>query len=245
VIGGVDRAIFTSEAAYVRDKAERARLQNGILGSRPFRPNRSAFSGDYARAMSTLEWHPKVTGESLAPGFGMRLLYEVTSGDLDWQRAEARVAVRRFWHGMVFASRVDAGAVRGAVLPPQIMYELGGSYDLPSYEYKEFGGDRAAVGRGLAAYHFPILRTPVRFRGLVLPGISPGIGIGVQGGWAEASTAAARDALRLLGSAPTQRIRASADVRFTLLSGAIGAGFARPIDENAPWKPFFVWGAGF
>jgi len=125
------------------------------------------------------------------------------------------------------------------------MYELGGARDLPSYDYKEFGGDRAAIGRGLVAYHFPVLRTPIRLNGIVLPGISPGIGAGAQGGWAEASSPAARSALVLLGSNPTQRIRASADFRLTLLAGAIGAGFARPIDEQGPWKPFFVWGAAF
>ena len=79
----------------------------------------------------------------------------------------------------------------------------------------------------------------------MLPGISPGIGSGVQAGWAEASSATARDALTLLGSVPSQRIRATADVRLTVLSGAIGAGFARPIDQQGKWKPFFVWGAAF
>jgi len=46
-------------------------------------------------------------------------------------------------------------------------------------------------------------------------------------------------------SIPTDRVRATADFRFTLLSGAIGAGMARPIDHAARWRPFFVWGAAF
>jgi hypothetical protein len=133
-----------------------------------------------------------------------------------------------------------------------MLYELGGGLDLPSYSYKEFGGDRAAIGRGLVAYHFPVLRRPRRVGPFMIPGISPGIGAGVQGGWAEASSDAARRALLALGSdgvtplsRPTGRIRATADVRFTILSGAIGAGFARPIDQPGHWKPFFVWGAAF
>jgi hypothetical protein len=245
ILGRIDKAIVSMEGGYGRDRPETARLRNGVLGSKPFRPNRPATGGSYARGAASLEWHPKVNGETLTPGLGARLLYEGATGDIDWQRVEARLAMRRFWRGMVLASRLDAGAVFGAVLPPQVMYELGGTYDLPSYDYKEFGGDRAAVGRALAAYHFPVLRAPIRLGGLVLPGISPGIGTGVQAGWAEASSPAGRAALAQLGGVPTGRVRATADIRFTVLSGAIGAGFARPIDTGGSWKPFFVWGAAF
>lgn len=252
VIKDVDRAILTFESAYLGDRWRPARLKNGVLGSQPFRPNRPSMNGNYARYTAKLEWHPKVTGETLAPGLGAQLSYELASGDLDSHRAEVRLAARQYWRGFVFASRVDAGAVKGALaagtgtmIPPQVMYELGGGYILPSYSYKEFGGDRAAVGRGLGAYHFPFLRAPRRLGPLILPGISPGVGAGVQAGWAEASSQPARDALALLGSTPTGRIRATADFRFTLLSGAIGAGVARPIDKPGEWKPFFVWGAAF
>ncbi len=244
IIGNVDRAMLTNEIAYVADRPETARLQIGVLGTQPFRANRPAARGNYARASSQLEWHPRVTGEGLSAGVGAKLYYEIASGDLDWQRAEVRLAARRYWHGVAFASRVDAGAIRGAPLPPQVMYELGGVRDLPSYTYKEFGGDRAAIGRGLASYQFPVLRTPFRFGPIVIPGLSPGIAAGAQAGWAEASTDAARAALLALGSTPTGRVRATADVRFTLLSGALGVGLARPVDRAGPWKPFFVWGGG-
>jgi hypothetical protein len=253
IIGNVDRALLTTEVAYVSDRPERARLQHGLLRSgSPFRFNRGAMPGDYGRASVALEYHPRVTGETLSPGVGARVEYEIASGDLDWRRVEVRLAARRYWHGLVFASRVDAGAVFGSTLPPQTLYELGGTAILPSYLYKQFGGDRAALGRGIAAYYFPVLRSPLRFGRFVLPGLSPGIGAGVQGGWSEASSPAARSALLLLGgdgatplSRPTDGVRATADVRLTLLSGAIGAGFARPIDHAGPWKPFFVWGAAF
>jgi hypothetical protein len=252
VLRNVDRALLTGEIALVEDRVERNRLKNGVFGSDPFRPNRNAFPGRYARATARLEWHPGVTGESLTPGLGARVTYEAAAGDLDWQRLEVRLSAREYWHGVVFASRVDAGAVFGGVLPPQVLYEIGGVHDLPSYDYKEFGGDRAAVGRGLAAYHLPVWRTPLRLGRLVLPGISPGIGVGIQGGWTDAATPAGRTALLALGgdgvvplSRPTDRIRATADLRVTLLSGAIGAGIARPVDQQGAWKPFFLWGASF
>jgi hypothetical protein len=176
----------------------------------------------------------------------------LATGDLDWQRVEARLALRNYWRGFVLSSRVNAGAVVGANLPPQTLYEMGGYADLPSYGYKEFGGDRAALGTGMIAYQLPVLRTPRRVKVLVIPGLSPGLAAGVQGGWADASSDAARRALLALGgdgvtplSRPTDRIRATADFRITILSGAMGAGFARPIDQPGRWRPFFVWGASF
>ena len=252
VFRDVDRAFLTIEAALVEDRPELARLEKGVFGSEPYRPNRNSSAGRYARGTARLEWHPRVTGESLSPGFGARLTYEVAAGDLDWQRVEARLAMRHFWRGLALVSRLDAGALFGEVLPPQVMYEIGGVHDLPSYEYKEFGGDRAAVGRALAAYYLPFLRAPLRIGRLVLPGISPGIGAGIQGGWTDATTDAARTALLALGgdgvtplSRPTDRVRATADFRLTFLSGALGFGISRPLDQPGEWKPFFVWGAAF
>jgi hypothetical protein len=252
ILGHVDRALFTGELALVEDRAERARVANAFLYGGAFRPNRNAAPGRYARATARLQFHPRVTGETLSPGFGVSLLYELATGDLDWQRVEARLALRNYWRGFVLSSRVNAGAVLGANLPSQTLYEMGGYADLPSYGYKEFGGDRAALGTGMIAYQFPVLRTPRRVKVLVVPGLSPGLAAGVQGGWADASSDAARRALLALGgdgvtplSRPTDRVRATADFRITILSGAMGAGFARTIDHAERWKPFFVWGASF
>ncbi len=76
--------------------------------------------------------------------------------------------------------------------------------------------------------------------------------MGIQGGWTDATTEAARSALRSLGgdgitplSRPTDRVRATADFRVTFLSGALGFGISRPIDQPGEWTPFFVWGAAF
>ena len=252
ILKNVDRAIFTNEIAYIGDRREPSRLQNGVFGSLPFRPNRGAFSGNYVRGTSTLEFHSSVNAESLSPGIGALLRYEIASGDLDWQRAEAHVTLRNYWRGLLLASSLKAGAVTGAVIPPQTLFEMGGYADLPSYRYKEFGGDRAALGYGLIAYYFPVLRTPMRIGPITIPGISPGIGAGVSGGWTEASSPAARAALLALGgdgitplSRPTDGVRGTADFRFTLLSGALGAGVARAIDHPDRWKPYFGFGLAF
>lgn len=245
IFKSVDRGLLTTEAAFVADRQERARVTSGPLSSRAFPANRPADNGDYFRGVARLEWHPGVTGETLAPGWGTQLLYEVAAGGLDWQRAEVRLAARKYWHGVVFATRIDAGAVLSDSVPPQLLYELGGSMNLPSYSYKQFGGDRAAIGRAMAGYHFPVLRTPRRLGFFMIPGLAPGVGAGIQSGWTEASSRSAQSALARLGSVPSKRVRATADYRITFLSGAMGVGMARPIDQAGRWKPFFVWGSSF
>jgi hypothetical protein len=253
IIKDVDRALLSAEVAYVGDRPEFSRLSNSFLATHAvFRPNRGVLSGDYARGTLFFDFHPRVTGEGLTPGIGARIKYTIAGGDLSWQQLEARLSARRYWHGLIFASHLDLGAVVGDVIPPQALYELGGGDNLPSYGYKEFAGDRAALGRSLVAYYFPILRTPKRIGRWMIPGLSPGLGAGIHGGWTGALSPQAYASILALGgdgvtpiSAPSGRIRATADVRFTILSGAIGAGIARPVDHPAKWRPFFVWGAGF
>ena len=80
----------------------------------------------------------------------------------------------------MLSSGVDAGVVLGSTLPPQALYEMGGYAGLPSYSYKEFGGNQAALGSGLIIYQLPVLKTPRRVKFLVIPGLSPGIGGGVD-----------------------------------------------------------------
>lgn len=252
IVGNVDRAFLTVDAAVAEDRSEPAHVRTAVISGRAFRPNRNSLPGRYGRGRVSVEIHPQVTNASLSPGFGARLFYEIARGDLQWQRLEARLAARQYWRGFVVASRLDAGAVFAPVIPPQQLYELGGYADLPSYDYKEFAGDRAALGSALVAYHFPVLRTPRRIWSLVFPGLSPGIGSAVQGGWTAASGSAARQALLALGgdgvtplSRPTDRIRATADFRLTFMSGALGVGIARAIDQPDAWKPFFGIGLSF
>jgi len=252
VFGNVDRALLSGELAFVEDRVTARSLASAPLTGTAYLENRGIWPGRYGRAQATLELHPRVGAMSISPGIGATLLAEAAAGQLDWQRLEARLTARQYWHGLVFASSLSGGVIFGDSMPPQSLYELGGYEHLASYSYKEFAGDRAALGTGLVAYHFPVLRRPMRIRALVVPGLSPGVGVGVQGGWTEISSDAARRAVLALGgdgitpiSRATDGIRATADVRFTLLSGAIGFGLARAIDHADGWKPFFGFGLSF
>lgn len=247
-IGATDRTILTGEIGVGQDRPEIARLRRGPFAATRFLPNRGAIAGRYARLAGDVELHPNVSGEFLESGVGARVHLEYGRGDLNWARGELTISAREYRGDLWLASHASGGVVLGRTIPPQQLFELGGNEGLPGYGYKQFGGDRAAVAGLAAGCTLPLLRSPLRLiRGYVLPGLSPGVAAGVQGGWAEAGTAGAWRALRLLGrsgpapdaelvSLPTNGIRATADLRLTLFSGAVSAGVARPVDQAGGWR---------
>ena len=257
-LGSVDHGLLTIEGRVASDHGAVANLRTGpIARSTAFRPNRASQDGSYVLGSATLELHPNVSGDFLVPGVGARLHYENARGDLDWQRAELGLFARQYWRQLFFAAHAEGGLVLGAAPPPQTLFELGGAEGLPGYGYKEFGGDRAAIARALVGYALPVLTRPRRvFGGYVLPGLSPGVVVGVNGGWAEASSVGARQALTLLTTtsfdgtttlapSPTHRIRATVDARATLFGGLLGFGVARAVDHAAPWRFLFTFGQSY
>src|SRR5205085_1615978 len=122
--------------------------------------------------------------EFVQAGLGARLRYEVGHGKLNWQRATIGISGREYFGPVTIAMNVDGGSVFGKTIPPQTLFELGGSTILPGYGYKEFAGDQAALFRGFSSYTLPVLRSPRRvWRTLYIPGLAPGFAAGIQGGW--------------------------------------------------------------
>jgi hypothetical protein len=178
-------------------------------------------------------------------------------GTLSYQRVEARLNGRRSLGPLVLIARGDVGLVTGTRIPPQQLFEMGRYQNLPGYEDKEFAGSRAAALRASAIYTSPFLRNPVRVgRALWLPAINPGVSVGVQSGWADAPTAAAREAvLRLTPgydpnslalvrpvSRPTERVRASVTAGFRFFGNALFVGATRPVDQAASWRTLVGFG---
>ena len=123
---------------------------------------------------------------------------------------------------------------------------------LPGYRYKEFAGDRAALFRTFASYRFGVWQTPiVLFRGIYIPGLSPGL-VGERAGWMDRALVAGRGAVGSRSWASTRtgcRCRprrtefarpSAAASRF--FSDLVHVGVARPVDHPAPWR--FVVGFG-
>ena len=262
-IGSPRGALITVQAGVRHDQSETATLDRLMLGVGHFRLNRASATGGYAYGSSTVEIHPDVTGVFLEPGVGLIATYEIAEGQLRWQRAGLTLSARRNISDFVISSRIQGGLVHGGSIPPQALFELGGDNALPGYAYKAFAGDRAAAAGVLASYAFPLLRRPWRvIRSLMIPGLSPGLGAGIQGGWAEASNAAALASIQRLDpsapadcelvnscppplSVPTNGIRATVDMRLTFFGGLVGVGVARAVDRAAPWRLAFRFGQEF
>ncbi len=238
VLGNVETAMATLQLGVADDRNARARLTRGLFGSGPFRLNRAVTEGDYALASAEVELHPGMSGDFVQPGVGARVHFEAARGDLDWQRAEVTVAGRQYWGPLMVSLEGAAGAVFGSAIPPQALFELGGGGTLPGYAYKEFAGERAALFRGFAGYTLPLWRAPIRVtRSVMVPGLAPGLAIGVQGGWTELASGP-------LGVA-TDGVRATLGLGLTFFSGIVHVGVARPVNHQAPWKLAIGFGPSF
>jgi hypothetical protein len=156
----------------------------------------------------------------------------------------------------VALARGDVGAVFGSRIPPQQLFELGRFQNLPGYDDKEFAGSRAAVLRASVQYTSPFFRQPVRMGRVFLPAPAPGVSVGVQSGWADAPTDAARASIERLGAPidstllaqwapvarPTEGIRASLTAGLRFFSGGVFVGATRQVDQAAPWKALVTFG---
>jgi hypothetical protein len=259
-LGEKQRSLFRLGIGPARDAAVRQNISRGLFIAQGggFRPNRGIREGNYLRTVAALEMNPEVSGLFVDRGIGATIEYERADGGLRWQRLELRTAVRREIGAFQLFARGDAGTLLGSPAP-QVMFEIGEGEGLSAYSYKEFAGDRAALGRAVLGYTFPILRAPMHFPSrLIVPGIAPGVAAGINAGWTEVSDSAAQRAITELGtttdpvtglpvpvSRPTDGIRASAEFLLTFFNGALVAGVTRPIDTRGPWKFTARMGQGF
>jgi len=244
------------ESGFASDHYTPARREHGPF-TRPdsgFRFNRGVDEGSYRIASLKFELHPDINAAFVRPGVGALIRGELASGDLAWTRAEVRLVARRGLGPIILVARGDAGVVSGDSIPPQQLFELGENQNLPGYGYKEFAGNQAAVIRGLAMYPLPFWRAPLRIGRWVFPSVAPMISFGAQGGWASATTDAARSAILRLGvagdsvlgkpgsslgmavSRPTDGFKSSIDFRLRFFGGAVSAGVARATDHHQRWR---------
>ncbi len=255
------------EAGVMRDAETVDSRRRGLLFG-PFIPNRVVDAGRYARVVATMEWNPDVQADITRERYGGTIRYELGTGDLDYQRTEASLITRYDAGHVVLIGRAYGGMLTGTP-PTQQLFEIGGTNNLPGYDYKAFAGDRAWIARGTAQYALPYLRSPFPFiAGFVVPAIAPELNFGIQTGMAWASDDQARAAVRRLGdtvdevtgqpiidpntgepvpvSVPTDKLRATASLGVRVLSGAVYLGFALPIDATRDTRRNlrFVFGFG-
>jgi hypothetical protein len=251
----VERRIGKERWARVKYDAGPARdrmVQRNVLrapfgGDSSFRPNRGVQEGSYWRQSLDVEWRPDVSAELMRTGVGAAFHVEHAAGDLDFVRIESRLMARRNARMYTLAMRADVGAVWGAAPPPQQLFEIGREQALHGYEYKQFAGDRAVLLRATAMRPLPLLRSPMRFGRLVVPGISPALSVSSQSAWTaldgDGATTTVSRLSKLAGlpadsvlTEPTHGIRSSMTLGMRFFGGALGVGMARPVDRGGRWR---------
>ena len=244
VLRTVDVGLVTVQFGAAADRSEPTRLSHGVFSRRSFRANPHVEDGSYALGSADLELHPNVTGDYVQPGVGLRTHYEVGSGQLEWQRVELGLSGRYYVGPISLAAHADGGAVIGNHPPRQRIFELGGEGTLPGYEIDRFEGDYAALFRSFASYRFNIWKRPMHlWRNVFVPGVGPGLAVSAQGGWT-AFASSARAAANPTAET-THGVRATVGGGVTLFSDAFHIGFARPVDQRAPWRFVGGFGASF
>jgi hypothetical protein len=239
------------EAGWADDRGVANALSHGPFRTE-YRPNRGVDAGTYVRTAFALLWHEDANAEYLRPGFGAMLGYLRGDGQLDFQRIDLRVSMRRNEGRWTFASRLDAGVVLGSP-PPQQLFELGSTEGLPAYAYKQFAGNQAVMVRTLAMYRLNTLTAPIRLTRMYwLPAPAPALALTVQSGWTGASDAAARASILRLGgtaqepvSTVTGNARATVAGGIRLFGGAIGLSMARAVDRADHWRARLDFGQLF
>lgn len=246
-----------------RDHAARASLTRGLWEPDvPFLPNRGADEGTYTRATVQADWNPVVHADPMVQGLGVSARYEAGTGQLNWQRATARIIARKDVGAFTLGARVDGGAIISKNTPPQQLFEVGGEPSLPGFRFKEFAGDRALTTQWRVAYRLPVMRSPLRAMGCTcFPAPAPALAVTLHGARVAASSAATMASITRLGSMddrvgaepaapgtatpvswPSAGWRGSMEVGFRFFGGAASLGWVRINEPGAPWQTRFTLG---
>jgi hypothetical protein len=143
----------------------------------------------------------------------------------------------------VASAKVEGGAVLGDNVPAQHLFEIGGSEHLPGYNYKEFAGDRAAIGRAKLQFYFGIWRRPIDLDRFQLPAPDPALYASVQSGWTDARESGTREAMARLRPDEAPLLTTGGGLTtvafgLELFGGYIRIGTARAVDRREEWRTF-------
>lgn len=250
-LASIDLGLLQEDVGFGEDGSEVARSRSGLTRrGLPFLANHRFAEGRYLRMATTLELHPNVNGNFLEPDVGQ----------LAWQRVEMTIGARRSWNNVYVAAHGDGSLLFGGKLPPPAAVRVG--WRRRSSGLQVQGVRRKPGSAGSGPRRLPLSgarQAATDVGGSVIPGLSPGVSLGLQSSWTGASTAAASRGLQLLAtpdsksliglpyttSRPTESVRATADLRATFFAGTVSTGIARPLDRAAGLRGLFAIGEAF
>lgn len=237
---------FRAELARASDRSALRAIRYGLArADSGFRPNRPVTPGSYTRASARFELNPNVLAEYLQPGLGVSARTEIGRGDLNYERIESRISMHRVLPGSIALSvRADAGALffRDRV-PLQQLFELGGPAQLPGFDYKTVGGDRAALGQLRATWPLAALGGRPPSRRALRAHLSATFFVGIASSSSPLVDSAVT-ALRMgapdcepeVPCARAGRAHSSLQVGLRLFDGALFIGMARRVSQSDRWK---------
>ena len=245
MLGSVDVGLATLQVGVGDDRAEHARLCARAV-RRGGTSDRIAASttGDYALGMR----RPRAASERdrrlrRSRASGCALHYEVGRGDLDWQRAELRLSARKYFGPFSLAAHADGGVVFGDRRRRNSCSSSAETRRCPATSTRSSPAIAPRCFECSRATGSISGKRPIRvWRNLLLPGVSPGIGVERRRAAGPSCRRRARCAARSFGStpdgsplsAPTDGVRATVGGGLTLFSDLLHVGVARPIDHAAP-----------
>jgi hypothetical protein len=245
---------LTARLDYVKDRATTADLSTGPLGQ-TYTINPYVTPYEYPRAQVGVNWHPEISSHFTRPGIGLHATYEAGGGDLPYQRIQAGFVARANWRKVTLTIVADAGVTLSDNPPTQQLFLIGGSGTMPGYAYDQFGGDVGALTRWMIAVPLPFLQAPLKIGNTTLPPIAPNLSYRFYSGYTETTDAAAQASLDAVGtqvvngvtqpfSVPSNGIKATQEIRLSLLGTLLGFGAARPL-EGGDWTFTFSFAQAF
>ncbi len=216
-LGGARGLLLNVHAAPASDPAEGVWSRSASACAPPdMRASGGAIVGRNLRTAVALDLHPHVTGARRAPGTGAGFTYERVDCQLGRQRIEGRLVARHASGPMIYAGRLDAGAITSWLVRPDDPRQPGAPDGLTTREH--FGNRRAALLRLSATYELPRFGSPLRsLRWIYLPSATPAIALNLRSEWTDALT---------------QSLRSTAGVTVHPFGGSFGLGAARSLHHN-------------
>jgi hypothetical protein len=213
-----------------REDSVSMHVRGGIFGgvSTNFPPLAAVDPGTHAAAEGELRWARGAGALSLGNSLLASIRGELGFADFRTQRAMALVSFRRTGKYVTLSGRGDAGIVAGAA-PPQFLFRFGGTEGLRGFDRNQFGGSRAALGRGRFLLHLPPYgRQPVaNAAGFIIPPLRPALVLSADAGWSDVSPESAPALLRL-GSQVTDGVRWSYGTGVSFFEDAVSVEYVRP-----------------